>query len=374
MSGGGQVIDSFRSQDQARRIVFVLPSLDGGGAERVSLLFLRGLVRHHSDVHLVLFRGGGAFANLVPTGVTVHELGIDRLRQALLKLVGTLRKLSPALVYSTHGYVNWPLLATRSLSGRQVRLLLREANTPSASLARQKYQPLFRAAYRMLYPSADALICQSTLMRTELRNDFGVPERRLHRIYNPVDLAAIRDGLAPERRSGNGPRFVAAGLFNYKKGFDRLLDWFALLGEEAHLTLLGEGPLEAELRDQAARLGVGDRITFAGFLPRPWAQFAGADAFLLPSRWEGMPNVALEALACGTPVIAMREAGGITDVAPLAREGAVSMAEDGAAFTAAMAAVKPSAVEALRPSLLPEPFHLAAAQDTFNRLVAQTLA
>lgn len=358
---------------ESSRVVFVLPSLEGGGAERVTLAFLAGLAPLCPDLHLVLFRGGGALADQIPSGVVTHELGGSRLRQVLPALVATLRRLRPQVIFSTHGYVNVPLLALRPLYGRAGRLMLREANTPSASLTGQRFTPLFKLAYRLLYPCADAVICQSQLMGDELCRDFQVPRRRLHLIYNPTDTETVRRDLLPVRVPGAGTRFVAAGLFSYKKGFDRLFDWFGTLPETAQLTLLGHGPMGAELRKRVEALGLGGRVSFPGFLPRPWGHFAGADAFLLPSRWEGMPNVALEALACGTPVIATPEAGGIVEVASMATPGAVKLAAAGEAFTAEMVSVVASPVEVPRLSLLPMVFDLGGAQTNFNRLLATML-
>ena len=198
-----------------------------------------------------------------------------------------------------------------------------------------------------------------------MNRDFGVPSHLLFELYNPVDVSAIRIKACPLRRSpGAGRRFAAAGRLTAQKGFDSLLVMFAETAySEDRLTILGDGPLRDELQRRANDLGIGEMVNFPGFLDVPWNLYAGADAFLLPSRWEGMPNAALEALACGVPVIATPESGGIAELAALARQGSVTVARVGQEFSAAMRAVVPFSEVELRDSLLPCEFSLDTVLD-----------
>ena len=97
---------------------------------------------------------------------------------------------------------------------------------------------------------------------------------------------------------------------------------------------------------------------FLGFYDNPWRWYAGADAFLLPSYWEGMPNVALEALACGVPVIATADSGGIREVKQQAPVGAITVVEDREGFIQAMTEVALQKNIKLRRSLLPSAYQL----------------
>jgi glycosyltransferase involved in cell wall biosynthesis len=150
------------------------------------------------------------------------------------------------------------------------------------------------------------------------------------------------------------------------------LDMFAELGDaKAELVILGEGPLETPLKQQAIALGVSSRVRFEGFTDNPWAWFATADAFLLPSRWEGMPNAALEALACGLPVLATPESGGIAEVAVAAELGAVQVVAAGKPFIEAMRKVPCRPKDTLPPSLLPPQYQLESVVDTFVSWLSQ---
>jgi glycosyltransferase involved in cell wall biosynthesis len=81
-----------------------------------------------------------------------------------------------------------------------------------------------------------------------------------------------------------------------------------------HLTVLGEGPELEPLRARARQRGLDERVHFVGFQANPYAFFARADALVLSSAYEGLPNVVLEALACGTPIVALPSPGGLREI------------------------------------------------------------
>jgi glycosyltransferase involved in cell wall biosynthesis len=346
-----------------------MPHLSRGGAERVTHSFLQGLNPSELDIHLVVFQFENQLLGPLHPGITVHTLNSGRLLYSIVPMLYTLSLLRPNIVYSTHGYVSIPLLMFRGVYGLGTRLIIREANLPSKSLRHQKFTLIFSFFYRRLYPKVDALICLSQSMRKELHSGYGVPNHLLYLMPNPTNVKAIRNNLYPSRAPGDGIRFVAAGKLHYQKGFDRLLKWFALMPIESHLTIMGAGPQGDPLNRLAQALGVSDRVHFVGHQSNPWSFIAGADVFLLPSRWEGMPNIVLEALACGVPVIAMSEAGGVVDVALLVDENAMTVANTEMDFITAMKKVEPDKNVTLRPSLLPTCFDVSSVQPLFNKLV-----
>ncbi len=353
-----------------RPVAFVLPSFAGGGAERVMITLANALDRGTFRATIVVFDASGPLADAVDPAISVLDLARPQLRRAIWPLRQTLRRLAPACIVSTMAYVNFGvLLAARTLP-RRTRVIVREANMPTATLEAGPWPPLMRGLYRVCYPKAHKVVCPTRAIAEALERDFGASPDRLVVLPNPVDSARIRTAACtPRRRPGQGRRFVAAGRLTRQKGFDRLIEAMAGLDEDDHVTILGAGPEETALKRRVAELGLEARVTFAGFVAEPWPWFAGADAFLLPSRWEGMPNAALEALACGTPVIATPEAGGIAEVAALARPDAVTLAEAGEPLASAMAGVAPVVLDEPRPSLLPAAFDLAAVVDRWQTLL-----
>jgi len=340
-------------------LAFVLPSLAGGGAERVLLQLARSVDQRRFRGTLILLDGRGSLTELIPGDWQTIDLRCGRLRRALPKLIATIRGVAPDTVVSTFGYINLAILASRRFLPQGTRLVLRDANMPSLSLPEARFGMLLRVGYKILYRRADIVICSSQLMADEFADDFGVPRSNIAVVPNPVDVHTIRREAADTVRvPGRGLRFVASGRFVRQKGFDRLLNVFAKMPKQAHLTILGDGPDLGAIASEAKKLGVSSRIDLPGFQPAPWRYYGGADAFVLASRWEGMPNAALEALACGTPVIATPEAGAIAELAEMAKTGAITIAEMSRPYYSAMCAISPRPSNKLRSSLLPDAFRL----------------
>lgn len=366
------------SASRPLRVVFVLPSLTAGGAERVMITLMNGL-RHDPAFapSLVVVNDGGPLRPLVGGGIPFTALypGTPAVapERAVPALYRTLRDARPDIVISTMAPMNFAVLLLRPFF-RRTRFIVREAITPSFILERRaRAAPLIRAAYRTLYPLADHVVSPAQAIINEFAVILGMDTARHICLPNPVDGAHIRgDGIAiAPGAPADAVRFAAAGRLHHQKGFDRLLDVLPALTIPWHLTLLGEGEEGEALRAQAARLNIADRITFAGRVDRPWPHIAAADAFLLPSRWEGLPNVALEALCCGTPVIATRESGGIAEIAAQALDS-VTLCDDMKSFAQAMqntAALPRGGAPAYRPSLLPPSYDSAAVIEKFRMLL-----
>lgn len=246
------------------------------------------------------------------------------------------------------GYLNFALTSVRPLLG-SARLVIREANRLSVT-HRALPGPLARLGYRHLYPRADAVIAPTARIRAEIIEAAAVAADRVVEIPNPVATPALRASAARTVRvPGPGTRIVAAGRLVPAKGFDRLIEAMARLAPDTHLTIHGEGPERPALEGLAAYLGLAGRVALAGYSHELPAAIAGADVFALPSRVEGLPNVGLEALALGTPVVAWdsAEMDGVW-----AKPGAIAIASDLDGFTALISAITPTPVMSPRPNLL----------------------
>jgi glycosyltransferase involved in cell wall biosynthesis len=158
---------------------------------------------------------------------------------------------------------------------------------------------------------------------------------------------------------------------NHEKGFDRLLQVLSQFSPDRpwQLDIVGEGEERELLQKLIAQNHLQSHVFLKGHSSNPWAAMGQADALLLPSRSEGMPNAALEALACGLPVIALREAGGIVDIAAQSARASVRIAQDLNEFVQQMYKIMPLPDSSRRPSLLPAAFTLDSALRRFESLL-----
>jgi glycosyltransferase involved in cell wall biosynthesis len=303
----------------APRALFVIPSLRGGGAERVFTLLLNGLSQQGFDMHVALCQCEGYWLERLAPAVTVHDLKSPRVRQAGWPIARLVRSLRPATVLSTSSHLNTVIGLFRPLFPRRTRLLLRDVNAQHLEPSQLKgfRGSLLRRAYR----SADSVICLVDSMRPLVADTLGLSSDRIIRIFNPVDRIAEVVQASPLRNTNpRGKDIISIGSLNHWKGFDRLIDAIpALLKRfpESTLTILGEGDERASLETRINQLQLADRVRMPGFSSNVRSAFDAADLFVLASRFEGMPNVLLEAIDARCPFVTTDHPGGTREVLEL---------------------------------------------------------
>jgi glycosyltransferase involved in cell wall biosynthesis len=300
--------------DKKIKILFVLPNLIGGGAERVFTYLVNHINRDKFEPHLALGAKRGAYLQDISEDVVIHELEGERARRAIPSLIKLVRNLKPDTVFSTLG-MNFASLTGKMFYPRGTRVILREGNSVTAFLedvARNSpaTAAFYRRVYRLLYNRADGIICQSDFMLRDIAENLGVNEKKLHRIHNPVDLEKIDRLLKEEKTeklfSEDVFNFVTVGKFHYHKGYDILLRAFSKArekNEKIALTMLGEGEERESLENLRNELGLNEIVKMPGFSQNPYVYIKQADSFISSSRYEGFANVIVESLACGTPVV-----------------------------------------------------------------------
>ena len=157
-----------------------------------------------------------------------------------------------------------------------------------------------------------AVICNSVMVRDEMRRYYNVPESQLVVIENGVDLESFHPKLSDAWRekqrkalgiAADSPVFLFVGSGFERKGIPQLLSAMAGMKQPAHLVVVGQDRQLATYQRQAKKLGLGTRVQFVGPQHDVRPYYGMADAFVLPTRYDPMPNAALEAMACGLPII-----------------------------------------------------------------------
>ena len=200
------------------------------------------------------------------------------------------------------------------------------------------FHRLLGPVIRWLWRSAAAVVANSAGLRDLARR--GAPTQPVRVIPNGVDAHTFHPPAENERAPGAPVRLLFVGRVVFQKGLDVLLRALAALPPELawELEIIGDGEQRAALTAEAARLGFAERITFAGWCERAQIaeRYRAADVFVFPSRDEGMPNVVLEAMASGLPIVATAIAGS-EELVREGENGHLVPTEDAAALAAALA-------------------------------------
>lgn len=297
--------------DLKPRVALFLPDLNGGGAERVMLDLSRGLSDRGHLVDLILVKRRGPYLVDVSPSVRLIDLGRARIITAMPSLVRYLRRERPYALIATRRHAIVTALWSKRISAVPLRLIIRESNVFSIDRASRTAKRRIRdylASWS--YAWADEIVANSHGLAADVADAVRLPLERIHVIHNPVvtpDLYSRAEEPVdhPWFEPGEPPVVLGVGRLNKQKDFSTLIRAFALVRQQraARLLILGEGKERRNLENLVQALGLNGCVMLPGFVTNPFAYMARAAVFALSSAWEGSPNVLVQAMACGCPVV-----------------------------------------------------------------------
>lgn len=293
-------------------IIFILPDLETGGAERIVTTIANHLPRNRFEPKIMLLRKEGGYLKLLKNDIEIIDLKVERIRNSLMPILKEIRKRKPNIVFSGFGEVNAYLSLFLKLFPK-TKFIARETNVVSKHVTRKEIKFFYR-----FYNNYRKVICQSDDMMYDLMQNFKIREQKIIKINNPVDFAFINEKLTlseyPEGFRKEVKNVVAIGNLSSRKGFDNLLLVFNhLKNENIRLHILGDGADREQLHKMREKLAL-ENVIFHGRKENPYQYLKHADLFVLSSRYEGFPNVLLEAGACGCYALANNCPGGIGEI------------------------------------------------------------
>ncbi|PZO56373.1 MAG: glycosyl transferase [Phormidesmis priestleyi] len=307
--------------EPSSRIAIYLRLLSGGGAERMMVNLMQGFVELGLSVDLVLNKADGPYLDLIPPQVRIIDLQSPRMIQGLPKLVSYLKREKPVAMLTTLHYNIEIAIVAKLLARANTRLLVREANTLSNQ---SKYCKTDRWSGRLakwLYPLADEVLAVSHGVAEDLSKVTGISTDRIKVVYNPVITPSLLENSNiaidhPWLLYKDVPVVLGVGRLSEQKDFSTLIRAVSQVRQQrpVRLLILGTGPDRELLRMLASDLGIKADVEFLGFVKNPYAYMKQSDVFVLSSKWEGLPNVLIETMAVGTPVISTRCPSGAVEI------------------------------------------------------------
>ncbi len=355
-------------------IAIFLRALGHGGVGRTMLNLASGMVGKGHKVDLVLGRSQGRYLDDIPSGIEVFDLSVRSPYQALMalpyipKYSGTIAKMlftqiphwilgaipglsryldrnSPDALISALGYPNLVAILAREAARVETPIIVSTRTNLSLEV---KNAPRLRIRgkadiARRFYPLAEAIVAVSNGVADDLAKIADLPKDNITTIYNPTVTPDILEKAKqpvdhPWFRSKEPPVILAAGRLKPQKDFFTLIRAVTRVRQSisARLIIIGEGKLRRQLEEFSRHLGLASEVDLPGFVANPYSYMSKAGAFVLSSTWEGLPNVLIEALACGCPVVSTDCPSGAAEILSNGQYGPLVPVGDGEALAKAI--------------------------------------
>lgn len=295
-------------------IIFVLPTLQAGGAERVVSFIAQNLDKKKFNVELLITGEEEKNSYSLDT-LKLTYLNKKKVRHSVFALIKHFLINRPKIIFSTLSHLNI-VIAYISTLFPWITFVARETYIRSNT---KGYTPYKTKGFDRFIESSsfklfDYIICQSADMLRDTKSEFQINEKKLKIIRNPItDNFKLKDN-PPIIDNKIDYNFITVGRLANIKGHNRILNVLSNFNKPYTYTIIGDGPLEKKLKQKIKVLGLNDKIKFVEFTKNVTSYLSNNDFFLQGSYTEGFPNAILESCAVGTPVIAFDAPGGTKEI------------------------------------------------------------
>lgn len=326
----------------SRRVTIFINSLRGGGAERVCATLANELHRLGWSIQiLVLNLRDASVRSAVHPGVPVIDLDVEHARHSALAVARYVREHRPEQFLVFNHQLAILLVWLRSMNVGRFSIVARNISTLSSKASFERswwHRYVVQAVTFMFYRRVGIIIAQSEGMKRDLITNYGIDERRLRVIYNPLSEQFSRyleESSVPWH--GRSEELLYVGRLSAIKGLDLLMASCAICMKRNRnliLRFVGDGEEKSTLQRQAVASGIADRVVFEGYVADTSRFYAQAKVLLLTSHYEGFPNVLLEAISQGTPIVSVDCASGPAEIVEEGVNGFLVKSRDAREFAA----------------------------------------
>ena len=329
------------------KVMFFLPSLGGGGAERTVIQLANSFAEQGLKIHVGVCDLNGDKAKLLPEVSPKIELinfNCGRVMNSITPLKIKMKAEKYDCLVATQTHTNIVAGIAKKLAGVNTRLIFREVSTPSKNIKLQGIAKfILKTLVNWTYPMAQQVICVSKGVEADFREYYRYKSNNLSTIYNPVlddaYFEKLKASVTHKFFNETNKVILAVGRLTEAKNFGFLIRSFKALYDQhadTRLIILGEGELRTEFEALITELGLNDVVDLPGFDTNPYAYFKYASLFVLSSNWEGLPGVLIQALASKIKVVSTNCPSGPKEILADAKFGLLVECNDRAGMTAAM--------------------------------------
>ncbi|MDN3549562.1 glycosyltransferase family 4 protein [Mucilaginibacter aquaedulcis] len=289
-----------------KKIFLIVGSLGAGGSERVYWLLSQYFNKDDYEVSVVFLNAGEQCFSTNIEGIQFIDLKTVKASRSFFKLYKLLKAAKPFAVFSTTDHINI-LTAMVACFLKVPHLIARASNNPQQMKQFYGYKARFYNLFtRFLAVRFNFIVCQSAEMQQSISRLYGISSRKLKVISNPVLHTPV---IKKQLNNTQLKKLIVVARLSPEKGLFRLIEVMQGLPSNYILTMVGGGPLMADLQAEVSLKGLHNRVTFLGEINEVSAQVVQHDLLVLCSFTEGFPNVVLEALALGVPAVTFRVGG-----------------------------------------------------------------